>query len=48
VGEIVNLMAVDAEKFLELPFYLDDIRSALLQIGVAIYLVWRELGKFKI
>lgn len=44
VGEIVNLMAVDAEMFVELTLYINMIWSAPLQIGVALYFLWNVLG----
>lgn len=45
VGQIVNLMAVDAQVFLELSTYINMIWSAPLQIVVALTLLWFELGK---
>jgi ATP-binding cassette subfamily C (CFTR/MRP) protein 1 len=44
VGEIVNLMAVDAQRFMDLTTYLNMIWSAPLQIGLAIYFLWAILG----
>lgn len=44
VGEIVNLMAVDAEMFTQLTLYINMIWSAPLQIGVALYFLWGVLG----
>lgn len=44
VGEIVNLMSVDAQKFIELTAYLNMIWSAPLQIILAIYFLWDILG----
>lgn len=44
VGEIVNLMAVDAQRFMDLVTYLNMIWSAPLQIGLAIYFLWGILG----
>ncbi|XP_050673788.1 multidrug resistance-associated protein 1 isoform X2 [Leptidea sinapis] len=44
VGEIVNLMAVDAQRFLELTAYLNMIWSAPLQIALALYFLWAILG----
>lgn len=44
VGEIVNLMAVDAQRFMDLVTYLNMIWSAPLQIGLAIYFLWQILG----
>ncbi|XP_037958175.1 multidrug resistance-associated protein 1 isoform X4 [Teleopsis dalmanni] len=44
VGEIVNLMAVDAQRFMDLTTYLNMIWSAPLQIGLALYFLWQLLG----
>ncbi|KAJ8938901.1 hypothetical protein NQ318_007616 [Aromia moschata] len=44
VGEIVNLMTVDAQKFIDLTAYINTIWSAPLQIILAIYFLWNELG----
>lgn len=44
MGEIVNLMAVDAQRFMELTTYLNMIWSAPLQIGLALYFLWQQLG----
>ncbi|XP_030761803.1 multidrug resistance-associated protein 1 isoform X2 [Sitophilus oryzae] len=43
-GEIVNLMAVDAQKFMDLTAYLNMIWSAPLQICLSMYFLWKELG----
>lgn len=44
VGEIVNLMSVDAQRFLDLIPYINMIWSAPLQIIMAMYLLWVTLG----
>lgn len=44
VGEIVNLMAVDAQKFIELIGFLNMIWSAPFQIILSLYFLWNELG----
>ncbi|KAG5890605.1 hypothetical protein JTB14_005118 [Gonioctena quinquepunctata] len=44
VGEIVNLMAVDAQKFMDLVGYLNMLWSAPLQICLSLYFLWQELG----
>ncbi|XP_053694487.1 multidrug resistance-associated protein 1-like [Sabethes cyaneus] len=44
VGEIVNLMAVDAHQFFELIPYLHVLWSAPLTIGLCIYLLYEILG----
>lgn len=44
VGEIVNLMAVDAQRFMDLTAYINMIWSAPLQIALALYFLWDILG----
>uniref|UniRef100_A0A8D0ED93 ABC-type glutathione-S-conjugate transporter n=1 Tax=Salvator merianae TaxID=96440 RepID=A0A8D0ED93_SALMN len=44
VGEIVNLMSVDAQRFMDLIFFLNMIWSAPLQIFLALYFLWQTLG----
>ena len=44
VGEIVNLMSVDAQRFMDLMTYLHTIWSGPFQIIVALYFLWGELG----
>ncbi|XP_044754614.1 multidrug resistance-associated protein 1 isoform X1 [Coccinella septempunctata] len=44
VGEIVNLMSVDAQKFVELTAFLNLIWSAPLQIILSLYFLWKILG----
>lgn len=44
VGEIVNLMAVDAQRFFELISYLHVLWSGPVVIGVAIWMLWQYLG----
>ncbi|OWA50132.1 Multidrug resistance-associated protein 1 [Hypsibius exemplaris] len=39
VGEIVNLMAVDSQRFMDLILW-----SAPLQIAIALYFLWNEMG----
>ncbi|OWK61874.1 Multidrug resistance-associated protein 1 [Lonchura striata] len=41
VGEIVNLMSVDAQRFMDLATYINMIWSAPLQVILALYLLWR-------
>lgn len=45
VGEIVNLMSVDAQRFMDLTTYLNMIWSAPYQIALALYFLWETLGK---
>ncbi|KAJ6648205.1 Multidrug resistance-associated protein 1 [Pseudolycoriella hygida] len=44
VGEIVNLMAVDAQRFFELIQYVHIIWSGPLVIALALYFLWDILG----
>lgn len=44
ITEIVNLMSVDAQRLQDVIGYLWMAWSAPLQIGIAIYILWRLLG----
>ncbi|KAK2916503.1 hypothetical protein Q8A67_000877 [Cirrhinus molitorella] len=44
VGEIVNLMSVDAQRFMDLITYINMIWSAPLQVILALYFLWENLG----
>ncbi|XP_014222079.1 multidrug resistance-associated protein 1 isoform X4 [Trichogramma pretiosum] len=44
VGEIVNLMSVDAQRFMDVTAYINMIWSAPLQIVLALYFLWNSLG----
>ncbi|XP_066545949.1 multidrug resistance-associated protein 1 isoform X1 [Amia ocellicauda] len=44
VGEIVNLMSVDAQRFMDLVTYINMIWSAPLQVILALYFLWQNLG----
>ncbi|KAL7041242.1 hypothetical protein ACKWTF_000685 [Chironomus riparius] len=44
VGEIVNLMSVDAQRFFELISYVHVLWSGPMIIGIAIYLIWQQLS----
>ncbi|XP_012937343.1 multidrug resistance-associated protein 1 isoform X1 [Aplysia californica] len=44
VGEIVNLMSVDAQRFMDLTTYLHMFWSGPFQISVALYFLWQTLG----
>lgn len=44
VGEIVNLMSVDAQRFMELTTYLNMLWSAPFQMIVCLYFLWITLG----
>ena len=43
-GEIVNLMAVDTQRIMDYVNMVNFFWSAPLQIGVALYLLWAQLG----
>eukprot|EP01087_Luapelamoeba_hula_P012571 TRINITY_DN3508_c0_g1_i1.p1 TRINITY_DN3508_c0_g1~~TRINITY_DN3508_c0_g1_i1.p1 ORF type:complete len:1538 (+),score=302.45 TRINITY_DN3508_c0_g1_i1:61-4674(+) len=43
-GEIVNLMALDAQRFMDLMPYLHMIWSSFLQITICLVLLWRVVG----
>lgn len=43
-GEVVNLMAVDAQRFFELVSYVHVLWSGPVIIGLAIYLIWLQLS----
>ena len=45
MGEIVNLMSVDAQRFVDLMAYLNMLWSAPLQIVLALFFLWQILGK---
>ncbi|XP_030369087.1 multidrug resistance-associated protein 1-like isoform X1 [Scaptodrosophila lebanonensis] len=44
VGEIVNLMAVDAQRFVELTYYVNILWSAPIKISLVLYFLWQLLG----
>ncbi|XP_065206730.1 multidrug resistance-associated protein 1-like isoform X3 [Planococcus citri] len=44
MGEIVNLMSVDAQRFVDLMAYLNMLWSAPLQIVLALFFLWQILG----
>ncbi|XP_019398025.1 PREDICTED: voltage-dependent T-type calcium channel subunit alpha-1G [Crocodylus porosus] len=44
VGEIVNLMSVDAQRFMDLTTFLNLLWSAPVQIILAFYFLWQTLG----
>lgn len=41
VGEIVNLMSVDAQRFMDLITYINMLWSAPLQVVLALYFLWQ-------
>ena len=45
-GEIVNLLSVDSQRFMEVLPYLNLFWSAPLQIVLSIYFLYQELGKW--
>ncbi|KAK2714333.1 hypothetical protein QYM36_008785, partial [Artemia franciscana] len=44
VGEIVNLMAVDTQRLMEMSLYLNLLWSAPFQIAIALYFLYETLG----
>ncbi|GAV03421.1 hypothetical protein RvY_13847 [Ramazzottius varieornatus] len=44
VGEIVNLMSVDSQRFMDLMGYIQILWSGPLQIALAMYFLWQTLG----
>ncbi|XP_060027480.1 ATP-binding cassette sub-family C member 2 isoform X2 [Erinaceus europaeus] len=44
IGETVNLMSVDAQKLMDVANYIHLVWSNILQISLAIYFLWQELG----
>ncbi|XP_041829097.1 ATP-binding cassette sub-family C member 3 isoform X2 [Melanotaenia boesemani] len=44
VGEVVNLMSVDAQRFMDLTTFLNMLWSAPLQIMLALFFLWQNLG----
>ncbi|XP_077114465.1 ATP-binding cassette sub-family C member 2 [Ranitomeya variabilis] len=44
VGETVNLMSADAQKFMDLTNFIHLIWSSPLQIAISIVFLWEELG----
>lgn len=44
VGEIVNLMSIDAQKFQDAPTFSHIVWTAPITIVVALYFIWQEIG----
>uniref|UniRef100_A0AAR2LDB0 ATP-binding cassette, sub-family C (CFTR/MRP), member 3 n=1 Tax=Pygocentrus nattereri TaxID=42514 RepID=A0AAR2LDB0_PYGNA len=44
VGEVVNLMSVDAQRFMDLTTFLNMLWSSPLQIILALFFLWQTLG----
>lgn len=44
VGEIMNLMTVDAQRIQDLTTYLHAIWYSFVQIGISLYFLWGQLG----
>ncbi|VDO02293.1 unnamed protein product [Rodentolepis nana] len=43
-GEITNLMSIDAGRLQMLMLYIHVLWSAPFQVGLAIYLIWQQIG----
>ena len=44
MGEVVNLMSVDVQRFMDLLPYVNILWSAILQIGLGTFFIYQELG----
>lgn len=44
MGETVNLMSADAQRFMDLANFIHQLWSSPLQIILSIVFLWRELG----
>ncbi|XP_054162838.1 multidrug resistance-associated protein 1-like [Oppia nitens] len=44
IGEIVNLMAIDTSRIIDFVQIINDTWSSPLQIAIAMYLLWQQLG----
>jgi len=44
LGEITNLMSIDAQRLQELTTYLHAVWFSFYQIGLALFLLWQQLG----
>jgi ABC-type bacteriocin/lantibiotic exporter with double-glycine peptidase domain len=44
LGEITNLMSIDAQRTQDLTTYLHAIWYSFIQIGLALFFLWRQLG----
>lgn len=44
MGEMVNLMSVDAQRLMELMTYIQVLWSAPLQISIAVYFLYSTMG----
>lgn len=44
VGEIVNIMAVDANRFQDFSLHVPALLSAPLQLALSLYFLWQEVG----
>ena len=44
LGEIVNLMAVDVQRMMDVVLYVNLAWTAPIQLSIAMYLLWQRLG----
>ena len=42
---MVNLMAVDVQRLMEVVYFMFAALSGPIQIGIAMYFIWQQLGK---
>ena len=43
-GQIVNLMSIDANRFMEFIYVINETWTVPIQVTIAIYLLWNQLG----
>lgn len=44
VGQMVNILAVNAQSFVEFPHYLNMAWTSVFTIVVAVFLLWNQIG----
>ena len=45
IGEMVNLMSVDATRFQDVTAHIHMVWSGPLQISLALYFLWQQMGE---
>lgn len=48
VGEMVNLMSVDAQRFMDVSPFINLLWSAPLQVILAIYFLWQVIPRLEL